>query len=248
MFLMGVNGLHLAQAQFKVDINDENRQVVTPTEQLPDMVPVKDYLHEIGESLNCYFTLEYKDAPHFTLDYSDATETRQPAIIAKLIPNNVNIMTIPLLLSKLRLDLPALSFEQHSKHANIIHVIERSLGERESYFLNRLIDIEYSGNLVACVVRDEEGKNQIVGEGLVPAIAKKYAVKVLSGLPGGDGREAFGDCVTKVRVHATNQTVRNVLTDCIDVPNYNPILWRAVSRVVGGETNIVIQYYGPKSQ
>ena len=212
--------------------DDSNPQPATE-EVLP--IPFVDYLFEIGAKLGCHFTLEYQDY---------AVTGRMPRLF-EVVSNDLSVASMPALLAKLGRDVPGYSVTQNAKNPMVVHIIERRLEEKNDYVLNQRVTLRYSGNLVACVVKDAQGRNIVKGQGLVTAIGEKLG-GIQSGPPSQDGREAFDDCVTRVKVDVKSKPVRDTLTDSIPLENYKVILWRAVTTRGDGQTNVLVQFYGPR--
>ena len=211
----------------------KDNNIPTTEEVLP--IPLIDYLFEIGGKLGCYFTLEYQDHPI----------TGKTAKLFDVVSNDLNIASMTALMARLRHDVPGYSVTENAKNPKIVHIIDRGLEGKNDYVLNQRVTLRYSGNLVACVVKDAQGRNIVKGQGLVTAIGKKLG-GIQSGPPSQDGRDAFDDCVTQVEVNRKDQSVRSILTDCIPVQNYKPVLWRAVTTKKDGQTNVLVQFYGPR--
>ncbi len=200
----------------------------------PEMFMCVDYLFAMGQKFMCHFTLEYRG---YAL-------TGKSSVFNSMVTNDANVTTIPLLVAKLRRDLPGFNVAQNSKNPKIVHIIEQALAEKD-YVLNKRTSLRYSGNLVGCVVKDEAGRNLVKGNGLVVAVAEKVGV-VLDGTEEAGSQGAFNDCVTVVAVNASNATVRSILTDCIPLGGYKTILWRAVTTKAEGKPEVLVQFYGPK--
>ena len=135
--------------------------------------------------------------------------------------------------------------EQDSKNSKIIHIVEQVLEQQKDYVLNKRTSVQYSGNLVNCVVKDAEGRNLVHGEGIVNAVAEKVG-GIRNGTEEAGSLGAFDDCLTMVSVNATNETVRSILTDCIRVADYKIILWRAVHTTEKEKPMTLVQFYGAK--
>ncbi len=200
----------------------------------PKMFMCDEYLFDMGQKFMCHFTLEYRG---YAL-------TGKSSVLNSMVTNDANVTTIPLLVAKLRRDLPGFTVAQNSKNPKIVHIIEQALAEKD-YVLNKSTSLRYSGNLVGCVVKDEAGRNLVKGNGLVVAVAEKVGV-VLDGSEEAGSHGAFNDCVTMVTVNASNTTVRSILTDYIPLGNYKTILWRAVTTKAEGKPEVLVQFYGPK--
>lgn len=203
------------------------------TEQQPIAITYLDYLHFIGEKLGCYFTLEYRAYQI----------TRQPSSLQAEMTNDQSIATMPALLAKLRDGLTGFSVIENPKNPKVIHIIEQALEQADGYVLNKRTSVQYAGHLVPCVVKDTNGRNLQQGAGVVVALARTVG-KLENGTA--EARGDFDDCNTKVKIDAKNESVRNILTDCIPLKNYHRILWRAAATERNGKPTVMIQFYGPK--
>ena len=205
------------------------------TQQTPVVMPDYAYLHDVGIKLGCHFTLEYRD-------YAGAT--RRPKVQAKGT-NDEDVISMDGLLIKLHQDLEGFYIARDPSNSKIIHLIQDSL-RRSDYIMDRKRSVQYVGNLVGCTIVDDTGKNIVKGEGLVTVLGKGTG-KIDSGIPSADGIDAFQDCQTMVRVSATNKSIRSIITECLPLVKYNPILWRAVTITTKtGDEKILVQFYGPK--
>jgi hypothetical protein len=202
----------------------------------PEIMPCIDYLSLIGDRLGCHFTLEYQ-SPSVTGQFPE---------VKSAITNEAGITSVSSLMSKLRNSLKGFIVTRDSRNPLILHVIERALQGQKGYVLDERISLEYSGNLVGCVVKDEQGRDLVNGEGLVTAIAKQVA-GIQSGPASPDGLDAFDDCLTVVEVKATNEAIRSILTDHLPLTNYASILWRGVTTIESGKTSVMVQFYGPRN-
>ena len=82
-------------------------------------------------------------------------------------------------------------------------------------------------------------------EGLVDAVSKE-APGLRAATESSGNWAGFGDYATKVAVHATNQTVRSIFTDCIPATNYNHIIWEAWATEEAGKPHVLVLFYGPR--
>jgi hypothetical protein len=52
---------------------------------------------------------------------------------------------------------------------------------------------------------------------------------------------------TPDRRPALRQPTDPLVADCIPLTNYNAVLWRAVTTLEDGKTNVMVQFYGSKN-
>ena len=115
-----------------------------------------------------------------------------------------------------------------AKNPSIIHVIDERLKKIADYPLEKKLTIAFSGTI-----------GDLAWAGLskrLPTIGPETQVLI------GD---AIDDYVTKVAVDAKDEKVRAVLTDCVPLDVYGPLLWRARTETAGGKTTTSVAYYGP---
>jgi hypothetical protein len=212
----------------------KNQEFMT-TQNQPTVAPFADYLCAIGSKLGCYFTLEYRS-------YALAGNLSIPH---STVVNNLNIPSVSALISELNSSMQGFNIARDANNSNIIHIVESTLNANKAYALNCKINLRYSGNLGQCEIINSAGRNTAKGEGLVTAIAKQVP-SIQSGTEEAGSRGAINDCVTLVNVNATNESVRNILTDSIPLGAYNPVLWRAVTVKTNNNQQVLVQFFGPK--
>lgn len=195
-------------------------------------------LCENGNRLGCSFTLECQGDLH-TQPYSR---------IMRSVTVNLDADSIPSFISNLRDYLDGLTVMQDSKNSNVVHIIDNVLVGDANYVLNKKISLNYSGSLPP--TRIPGGPAATTG-GLLAAVADK-APDIRFGGAG----VAFIDSIvdqlwdgdTQVDIHATNETVRSILTDCLPTTNYSPVMWRSENIMrYGTNANrcVFVQFFGP---
>ena len=177
----------------------------------------ESYVRRSGERLGCHFTMEMLWPKH------DA------GIYSLLLDDDANIQSVDALIEKLTRDVRPMAFVRSVNNPSVVHVIDRELLKQEGYALEKKVTVKYRG----------------VVDGLLVELHKH--VKSITRKTSGSWRTVFDDHTTKVSVDAKNLRMREVLTDCVPLENYHPILWRTQTRIVDGKPYTTLQYYGPKS-
>jgi hypothetical protein len=228
-------GTSLLSQQINEHSSINNKEPFMTTQEQASVLPFNDYLFLTGERLGCYFTLEYRA-------YALAGRASR---IHMTVTNDVSVSSIPELIANLRRNMGGFAIEQDSKNPKVIHVIEQFLENNTNYALNKKITINYSGLIGQCTIKNAAGQNISKGNGLIPVVSQQ-----VKGIQGGTeeagSQGAVNDCVTVVNIHATNQTVRSIFTDCIPLDKYKAVLWRAVITNTNDTPQVLVQFYGPK--
>ena len=219
---------------------------IDPIKKGTNMIPIfliEDDLRESAAKLGCHLTLEYQG-----LGIGDGGGTK----VAEPQHDQFNADSVASFLSKLRAYLDAFIIERDVKNPKILHIIQKVLADDKDYALNQKISVEYSGRIVPTNVpiipRPASAPWFRTEGGLIPAVAEKIKEDIREGTEDNNIPGMVGDASTRVNVHATNETVRSIFTDCLSITNYNAILWRAVATTATvGDTNcVLVQFFGPK--
>ncbi len=161
--------------------------------------------------------------------------------------NDLRVDSIPALISQLRRDLPEFTIRQNEKNPSIIHLIQTALLEDQNYVLGKRVSLAYEGTVMGYNKGDGKGHVEI-SEGLVGALAKKTGGMVSGPIPIGSFGIFWGDTETRVRVNATNETARDILTDSLPLAGYSVMLWQAVATRQDGKVTVYVQFLGPKAK
>ena len=186
------------------------------------------YLAELPEGLHCYFTIE-------RMAFMPGKGKIPPSPFHRydLTPDR-DIKSVDALAEKLRKEMKGIVVIQNTKNPAIIHLIDERLLKIQGYVMDKKVDITYSGLIDGLAA--ELGKH-------VPRIEPRR------NFPIGQTRQ---DSRTRVKVDAKNQTVREVLTGCVPLIDYSPVLWDTETWK-DGEYKTVVAYHGvwrlpPKSE
>jgi hypothetical protein len=175
------------------------------------------YLSVVGDRIGYQFTIE-------VFKYRGD----EPSFLNVLIIDDGSVQSLDALLKTMSKELPRFEIVRNARHKHVLHVIERGLKDLDGYALNDIADLQYKGPV--------DGVARALHENL-PALDRKSA---------GDWREMFDDNVTSVRINATDESVRDILTDCLPLDRYGVLLWRAQTDWHKPEPTTTVQYYGPR--
>lgn len=161
----------------------------------------------------------------FTIEYLAGSGT----FVETKKPLDPTVTTIDELIKELERKIDArAALDRTDPDHPVIHLIDKQLGKK-SKVLDRKIDLRYSG---------------IVGN-LHSELAK--AVPEIDPYLSGDNTETYNDYVTEVDIDLKQTPIRDVLTHCVDLDEYNWLIWTAKTYETGeGEWKTQIRFTGPK--
>ena len=180
-----------------------------------------DYLSEMGERLNCFFTFE---------DDLDA-DGAQPWIRYIEVTPDYEIETIDALVDALNEleELEGITMVRSETYPSVIH-LKADILLQEGYVMDETVDVEYAGRI-----------------GLLPS----HLSTLLDGRIGAKASYAipqFTDFGTEVEIDLQDTTVRDALTGAVPFEEYNYLLWEARREYgVEGEP-IGVMYFGPRGE
>lgn len=180
-------------------------------------VPLRQRLVEIGQTYNCFFTLEEAWEADESRNVMESRESHTYARKQGLI----------LELDELRQNVPNVRYEIDKNNPRIIHVIDSRLTQ-SNYGLESIINnIDFNGRL----------------HELITTIAKQkipIALPILMDIHEG----MFQDTRTTIQVKGNNLKVRDALSEFIPLAGRSRILW--IARTKLGENQIsYIHFVGP---
>lgn len=162
---------------------------------------------------------------HFTIEYLAGSDTFGRTDEAL----DLDLATVEELIDELEKKMPDIRvvLDRSDKDFPVLHLIDKQLGKK-SEVLDRKIDLKYSGS---------------VGE-----LYKKLATKISEIDPrlSGWSWEAFNDYRTNVDIDVKQTPIRAILTHCVDLEEYRPLIWTAKTRQTDGEWKTQIRFTGPK--
>lgn len=185
------------------------------------------YLFRTAERLDAYFTIERV-----------ANRRRALTAFFYLHASTTNPRSVEEWVCQLDA-LKGIKAVRNASRPNVVHLIEESLLDGESYPLEgegypmeRRVTGSFSGVLMD--LPDRLGR-------LTPGVTTAKGTPI-----GGFG--VLGDYETKVEVTFKNDPVRDVLTDAVPVEGYMRQLWEAeTNRWERGRLQTRVKFYGPKS-
>ena len=182
-----------------------------------EKVYYKEYLADVCEELDCYYTVEQREGTR---------ERLSPLENAEFLPESV--ATIDALVEKLRRDLPEVTVRRSTVRPQVIHLIETDLLEAGGYGMEQTVTLQYTGT--------PHGLTDTLGERLTGIGRRSW----------GSFPIAVVDGVTEISVDVKDQPVRDVLTEAVPLKGYSRPMWDARTiRRDGGEFTGV-NFYGPE--
>ena len=178
------------------------------------------YLAELPEQLDCHFTIE-------RVGTAPGDKIHRSAFYRYNLTPDRNIKTSEALVQQLRREMKGVAVIQNTKNPAVIHLIEEPLLKIQDYVMDKKVDITYNGLIDKLAV--ELGKQV---EGIGP---RRGAL--IGDVP--------GDFRTQVKVDAKNQTVREVLTECVPLKDYSRVLWDTRTwKKKDGQYKTIVRYHG----
>jgi hypothetical protein len=183
-------------------------------------ISVEEYLAEMGEKLDCFFTIEDDLDPEGALPWIRYID---------IVPDG-DIDTIDALVEWLDERLEGVIAARSLKHPRVVHLIAESLVE-DGYVMDEQVDTVFSG----CISMLPYHLGTILN----------WRINQPSGrpMPG-----IFGDFETGVAVDAKQETVRDVLTDAVPFDYYCRFPWEANREYGTMGDPIVVVFFGPRGE
>jgi hypothetical protein len=175
------------------------------------------YLYSTGKSLSCYFTIEIV-----------AREAGDPKNRDRYLLDDEEVTSVDEVIDKVSKNRKTFTFLKNKKNPRIVHIIDNDLRKIPDYPIDQKMDLEYSGSL------DELS---IAIEKKFPTLGPRRSGEVSQFL--------IADPITEIEIDIKDTTVRDILTDCVPLKGYQPLLWRAETEKIEGKHKTILQYYGP---
>lgn len=185
-------------------------------------VPLLAYLHKLGNTYDCFFTLEESWVHGETMNF----------LASSPVPDEPAKGKLPQELEKLAALVPHLIFQRDPDNPRIIHVIDERVWDLASYSMSQVIPyIDYTG-------KSNDMVNELAKRGL--------RVAPQTGFIAGDPLAFRLDVTTIFHMKGERISVRSALSNCIPLANYSRVMWIATTeRRVGSVTEINLR--GPRS-
>jgi hypothetical protein len=205
------------------------KRVLTPPQSpLPEgdamstenALSIFEYLYMMGDTLDCYFTVER----------AGSTAHRSPYVA--LIEPDEEVTSIDDLVEKLNNDVDGLTATRSSRWPKVIHLVDDTLGSVSGYAIEQEVSFEFSGTVDKLVLRLGEEFNGRIG-------------RVKGGGIPQSAWDLLYDDETKATIDVQNEKVRNVLTSAVPLENYNRVLWGATTYTTNGEHRAEVSFGGP---
>jgi hypothetical protein len=199
----------------------------------------EDYLSEMGNRLDCYFTVE--SIGHTEMVYPpNGNPFRAPVYGNPILNGTVNvgsedaksINAMVSFLNKVSIEWgPAqkirLVAEKIERNKTIIRIRDARLSDVAGYVLNTKVSIEYNGipNGLLTLLSTQD-----------PLIRPRNFVSTVG--------DIGIDINTPVRVAVKDTPIRNLLTDCIPLSEYSRIIWGSFTNGKAESPVVTVEFYG----
>jgi hypothetical protein len=189
--------------------------------QIVETENLDDYLSEMGERLNCFFTFEDDLDP----------DGAQPWIAYIEVTPDYDIETIEALVDALNEmeDLEGITIVRSETFPSVIH-LKADILLQEGYVMDETVDVEYAGRI-----------------GLLPdhlGTLLEGRIRERKGIAIGE----FTDVGTEIDLDVQDMTVRDVLTAAVPFDEYNYLLWEARREYWAEGEPIGVMYFGPRGE
>lgn len=213
-------------------VPEENHQLATSKPQLTfdaeenamsseNMVPLFEYLYEMADALDCYFTAERM---------ADSPTYRSPIKVAYIGPEEVT--SIDALVDKVNNDVDGLTATRSGKFPKVIHLVEEALADIPGYAIEEVVTIEFSGTVDKLLLELgqllDDRIRRVTGGGIPP-----------------DPLDALFDDETETEVDAEEEIVRDILTGAVPFEGYNRVLWSAATYLTNADHHVETTFLGP---
>lgn len=188
------------------------------------------YLIEMGRKLGCYFTVE-------RADHVIRHPGRGPSFwrSAYYLEGDTRITSVDALVEKLRREMKGMRIVRNRTRSNAFHLIDEELLKLDQYPSERKVDLQFAGEIRHLPYSLQEA---VPGIGPVDWGGGP-------GHPPNGSPEALRDVTTRVNVTAKGEKVRSILTDCVPLKGYCPVLWLAQTHIDGKKHRTYVSYHGP---
>jgi hypothetical protein len=171
----------------------------------------------MGIELDCYFTLEERRPDEGTSP--GALYNRRIAYLNK-------VSSIDQLVEHLSRELGEFSILRSIENPAVVHIVSKALPEDNSYVMEKVADLSFSGRLSAL-------PNALTAS--TPQLGLRRFV----------GDHELWDCTTEVKVRARKASVRRILTDWLPLSEYERVLWVAESYARDDMLRTEVLFRGP---
>lgn len=190
--------------------------------QAASRLPYFQYLREVGEKLDCYFTFE--------------TNNTQPIERSGsfIVPGDDG--TIDAVVAKLNKEFKRFRAVRDSAYPSVIHLTDVTLTAVNDYGLDRTVTVNYQGTIDGFLARLHQ---------LLPAVGNaRKSAHAEEGMKIGE----FSDTTTGVMVDSRDSPLRQVLTSVVNLSGYKRTIWSAHTNLENGSHFTGIVFHGPKER
>ncbi|MCG8320432.1 MAG: hypothetical protein MI921_13080 [Cytophagales bacterium] len=192
--------------------------------------PFKDCLLDLGDRLDCYFTVEGV-SPYANLWKHIDSEFSRLGTVDEVLSSLTNGLGIVWPESK-KGDKITFVAEEFGGDSRIIRIRDKGLMDIEHDVLGNSVSVEYEGTPSGLIelLSSRDTMIQQSKRSTLRAVLHGYVCQ---------------DPSTKIHVSATNAPVRDVLTSCIPLDGYSRIIWSSYhADKEDGLKSIAVNYYG----
>lgn len=151
-----------------------------------ERIPIEQYLSKAAIALDCYFTIE-----------GDSSKLQKQTVFATAyVSNDSSPTSLRALIQKLKIELPSVVVKQNEKNPAVINLIESADDSVNKLPLSWKVSLRFSGVLME----------------LPSALSQKTSTIILS-KNSNISTQMYEGVFTNVNFVATNESVRNVLTN-----------------------------------
>lgn len=166
--------------------------------------PVEEFLHETGNQLNCYFTVEYCREPKLprdkeSQDFASVHADKSPKTIDECV-------------AVLQRQLPGVTVRRDKSRVNVVHLIDNRIKAIDGYPLNAKATMKFLGNLSEL--------DQTISR-MQPRLFVQDGGLIMGGVAIGS------DETTKCDINIRDGEFRDILTAAIPRMGYARIAWTA---------------------
>ena len=181
------------------------------------------YLEEVGDRLNCFFTIEENH--------------NRPLPWSERLIDPTDGGTIDAVVAKLNKEAGRFKAVRDEANPSVIHLTNVSLTEAGLNVLDRKVTLAYEGTIEGLLDRLNQ-INPAIGKWRNPAPEfEAGSVRVLMDQI----------LATRVKVDARDLPIRQLLTSAVSLPGNNRVIWSSGTTLKEGNLYTAISFSGPKS-
>ena len=202
----------------------------TRADEEPEKVALQSYLFDVGDRLDCYFTIEKV--------LLQEKEVLQPVdafgplsnldIIERKKPENTDE-----LIKMLRSQLKGVTVVRNREQKQVIHLIEERVQKIDNYVMNRKVTLKYKGPI---------GELKGPLSKLEPRIGVPIMFPIVANII------FSGDYDTPSEIDVKDCQIRDLLTKAVPIKGYMRIIWEATTEKRDKDWRTEYMFWGTKAQ